>query len=244
MDKNKTTEFDNYAKDYEYGFDNPIKKLLGSKPDDFFNTKINWLNNFIKKVPYLENKKIEILDFGCGTGLFLKQLKNLNLNANLSGVEISVKMLEAAKKNLGPDFYNRLYLLPDDLQKITHQKYDLIILSSVLHHIDVNQRTKTFYNLSELLNPKGFLIIFEHNPLNPITKLVVKNTKIDKNAILLKPQEIVEYFTKTGQFDFFKLEYIMFFPPRLNTKITTTLEKKLARIPFGAQYVIVGRKLA
>ena len=36
-------EFDDYAAEYQGGLDNPIKRLMGSSPDQFIAVKARWL---------------------------------------------------------------------------------------------------------------------------------------------------------------------------------------------------------
>ena len=40
-----------------------------------------------------------------------------------------------------------------------------------------------------MLKNDGQLIIFEHNPLNPITRKIVKECEYDEDAILLTPKK-------------------------------------------------------
>lgn len=239
------TEFDDYANNYYFGCDNYLKRLLGSQPDDFLKIKINWLKTFFKYnlVTNFESK-INILDYGCGNGLFLKKISELNLQAHLSGVEISEGMLDNAKTILSLEKEIDLWLIPADEDKLPIHHFEVIILSSVLHHIDPKHRPALFLKIEKLLTTNGLIIIFEHNPLNPLTKWVVKNTIIDKNAVLLKPQEIANYIHATHNLRFLAINYLMFFPPRFNNPITRFFENRLKHVSYGAQYVAVIKKSA
>lgn len=237
------TEFDNYAKNYNYGLDNNFKKIFGDQPDDFFKPKVDWLKNFFKKTYNPLENTIELLDLGCGTGLFIKKINDLKLNINLSGADTSIKMLAEAKLILNDNLKNNLHLITDNYSNLPQNHFDIITISSVLHHIDKSERLNILNNLTKLLKPNGYLIIFEHNPLNPITNVVVKTTKIDKNAILLKPKEIRNYFNKITNIKFINLNYLMFFPPRFNNELINFLERKIIKLPLGGQYVIVGKKI-
>lgn len=238
---NSDQEFNNYAKNYNYGLDNPLKKIFGNKPDDFFKIKINWLLNLIKQTGAKEYKRLEILDFGCGTGLFLKRINDLKLNINLSGADTSKAMLNEAQKILTGHSNSKLHLISDNDLPPNH--FDIIIVSSVLHHINKSARQATINYLTTLLKKDGYLIIFEHNPLNPLTNLIVKTTKIDQNAILLSPPEILNYLKKNYKIKFINLDYIMFFPPRFNYNFINFLEKKFIKLPFGGQYVVTIKKI-
>ena len=241
---NNNSEFDNYAKDYQFGCDNYIKKILGSKPGDYLNIKINWLKPFLlHKVIKSSKSQINLLDYGCGNGLFLHLINKLDLNIHLSGLDTSKEMLTNAKKLLLSDKIDQLFFIPDEVNSIPTNYYDVIIISSVLHHIAIKDRLDVFKKLEKLLAPGGYLIIFEHNPNNPITNYVVRHTTIDQNAILLKPKEIFDYLKDINNLQFFNLNYLMFLPPRLQHQLTRLIERLLIKLPYGAQYALIAKKI-
>ena len=41
-------------------------------------------------------------------------------------------------------------------------------------------------------------MVFEHNPLNPVTRFVVARTPIDPNAILLRAAEVMRGLSGAG----------------------------------------------
>ena len=51
-------------------------------------------------------------------------------------------------------------------------------------------RTQLGEVLSLLVKHGGRVVVFEHNPLNPITRFVVSRTPIDRNAIALARSSI------------------------------------------------------
>jgi len=44
----------------------------------------------------------------------------------------------------------------------------------------------------------GHVVVFEHNPLNPVTRFVVARTPIDPNAILLRAAEVMRGLSGAG----------------------------------------------
>jgi len=60
--------------------------------------------------------------------------------------------------------------------EITHQKYDIILMSSILHHLCdynnniLNNINKSFTNLSKVMSDNGILLIFESTCPNSIAK--------------------------------------------------------------------------
>lgn len=103
-----------------------------------------------------ENKSTEILDIGCGLCDLLFQLKNLGYH-NLKGIDISKEAFEIGNKN-GLDV--EIIKSIEEYACNESKKYDFIILSHVLEHIDKNNIIPTLTIIKEkLLKPNGNLFI-------------------------------------------------------------------------------------
>lgn len=238
-------EFDNFAQNYSAGMNQPIKKILTKTVDDFFNLKVDWLLNYLTRSPLTSpmlQGSIKFLDFGCGIGSFLKALEQYDLVWEMAGCDVSKEMLKWAKDILGDKYLSKLFRLDNNSTGLPESYYDLIVVNSVFHHIPPTKRGKIFQKLHSALKPGGYLIIFEHNPANPLVKLIVSRTDIDKNAVLVHPQEIINNF-KTNDFDFISLDYIIFFPPRFRNKLLIMVEKNFSFLPWGGGYATVGKKI-
>jgi hypothetical protein len=85
----------------------------------------------------------------------------------------------------------------------------------------------------------GYLIIFEHNPFNPITRHIVKKCPLDKGARLLRARYLKGILTESG-FKKIKVSYYLFFPKRL--AVLRPYEKCLSGIPLGGQYMVIAKK--
>ena len=109
-----------------------------------------------------------------------------------------------------------------------------------MHHVEVPQRNGVYADALRLLRHGGRLIVFEHNPMNPVTQWVVRHTPIDRNAVLLRPREVVRGLRAAGEVAT-RVEYIMFFPPRMT--FLRPCERLLGWFPLGAQYVVAADKL-
>lgn len=113
----------------------------------------NDLKNVCKK--YLISNST-ILDVGCGTGLYLKDIDDLGFN--LHGIDLSSQMIDAAKNHLkGIQFH-----VGDIMTYKFNTKFDLIYSISVLEYISRNDISSHFKKLAELLNENG--VIFIHYP--------------------------------------------------------------------------------
>ena len=88
-----------------------------------------------------------VLDFGAGTGDFLKTCKNNNWH--VLGVEPNLEAREnAAKKGIH---------LKENLFDVTNQKFDVITLWHVLEHVE--NLKSTIKTLKSLLQPEGRIVV-------------------------------------------------------------------------------------
>jgi SAM-dependent methyltransferase len=232
-------EFDQYAAEYDAGMENPVKGLLGESADAYVGVKLNWL---LHRFPDLRNrdKAFRLLDYGCGTATMLRLIAQEGLRVSLTGCDISAGMLaEAARR--WPDGPPPPELRVQDGARTAFavDSFDLILISAVLHHVMPTDRPDVYTELHRLVRPGGHLVVFEHNPLNPVTRYVIARTPIDRNAILLRAGEVSSALRDTG-FDDVDIGYLMFLPPRLRS--LAAIEFGLGWLPLGAQFAVVGQK--
>jgi SAM-dependent methyltransferase len=236
-----TTEFDAYAHGYNAGMENPVKALLGRSPDDFLAIKVDWL---LRTAPGLEiaESNFRVLDYGCGTTHFLRLLMQRIPRARFAGCDVSAAMLEEAAR-IWPDSAARpeLTLINGSRAPFPDQTFDLVVISAVLHHIPPADRPVVYSELNRLLRPKGRIVVFEHNPLNPVTRYVVARTPIDSNANLLHAKEVQAGLRAVG-FGAPTIAYLMFCPPRFS--FAARLDSAFHWLPLGAQYAVLAERLA
>jgi trans-aconitate methyltransferase len=195
------------------------------------------------------------LDFGCGIGANIPYLRDIYKNTKLFGCDVSPKSIEIAKKNYPYCEFNVIKSI-NDLQ--IYSNIDCIFISTVLHHIPQDEHENWIKYLSNLLSKGekltggGYIVIFEHNMKNPITKSIVKKSEGDKNATMLNPK----YCKQLLQNNFYnikikdkeimlkknnlKLRYTYFFPWR--NIFFIFIERCLFWLPFGAQYYVFAIK--
>ena len=129
----------------------------------------------------INNKKIKILDVGCGTGLSGFSLKKFGFN-NLDGLDLSEEMLKIANKK---KLYQNLFNI--DLNKISsfQKKYDVIIAAGVISPTHANP--DTILNLYSILYKKGLMIfsINDHTLNDHLFFSGIKNAIKRSNFILL-----------------------------------------------------------
>ena len=227
---NQPPEFDQYARTYNKDIAHPLRNLLESgSENEFLRYKARWVLKHLRRD---QINPQSILDFGCGTGLMMKYLSQERPELQMYGVDVSSIMVEEAKKNVP---HANVAVLTPGIPAFPDKKFEIIVLCGVLHHIDAKDWSEIWKNLKLALAPEGRILIFEHNPMNPITQLVVRTTAIDKDAHLEYPWTI-EKSLKSEGFRIVARRYLHFFPPRWTSFLA--LEYWLSKVPLGSQFVI------
>ncbi|MBI3986205.1 MAG: class I SAM-dependent methyltransferase [Lentisphaerae bacterium] len=244
----RPAEFDAYAKDYDAGMDNPLKRRLGDSAASFIEIKTRWLLKDLARNPPYSCGVFErqcLLDFGCGTGTALRSLRTLGYPGRLAGCDVSEKMLAEASEKWTTGTQPEWRVVTGNRPEAAWQApfpddhFDIVIASSVLHHVEPAQRQTLYSEFRRLLKPGGRVYIFEHNPWNPITRWVVRHTKIDENAVLLPAPETLDGL-RCARMARRRAAYMLFFPPRWSFLLP--LESLLDRVPLGGQYAAAANK--
>ena len=97
------------------------------------------IHMIITKIFNNHTSKLDILDLGCGTGICGHFLKIHNVGNNITGIDISNRMLNIARGCFikGKPVYNELIHMEitDFLKQEKNYKYDVIIFAEVLHYL-------------------------------------------------------------------------------------------------------------
>ncbi|MBD3363447.1 methyltransferase domain-containing protein [Candidatus Dojkabacteria bacterium] len=153
---------------------------------------------------YFGNKKeIDVLDLGCGNGRFykflLKQFPTIKLN--YTGVDQDQTLLEIAKNNIEETNtkFIKSNLVSNNWDKNFSNKFDLIVIFGVLHHIpSYNYRKSLINKTTKLLKQKGYLIFTTWNFwLIPRLKKKIVHPQKDRgkdifSKLNIKPSELEE----------------------------------------------------
>jgi len=90
-----------------------------------------------------------------------------------------------------------------------------------------------------IVRPGGLVAIYEHNPLNPLTRWAVSRCAFDADAVLLGRRELARLARGAG-LELVMQSYIVFFPSR--APLFSTIERGLGWLPLGAQHGMAARK--
>jgi ubiquinone/menaquinone biosynthesis C-methylase UbiE len=225
-------EFDKFAADYSNLHKENIS-ITGEDPEFFSEYKIKIMYDIVRKQNQMPQR---IFDFGCGIGGSIPFFKKyFNLSSVTYG-DVSEKSLLVAKGRF-PDLGD--YCLIKGNIPLKDESQDIIFSACVFHHIEPNDRFFWLKELYRVTNPGGLLVIFEHNPLNPLTVKAVKSCLFDATAQLIYAYNMKRLIESTG-WKFARARYSLFFPSFL--RFLRPFEKLLRRIPFGGQYFIIAYK--
>ena len=237
MDKNV---FDQVARDYEKIHNQSLPPGVHSA--DFIRQRAACVIRWISEE--CAGKEFCYLDFGCGNGRMLKSLLASDAlkplmeqdRLRLFGFDTSVESINQAKSLMGDD---RVCLVSDLNDLPGSMRFDLVISCHVFHHIPLAERATAAKILRNRMKPSSRLVIWEHNPFNPFTRMLVKMCPFDADARLLTMNTTKTLFGKNS-FRCRELAYVNVFPPRwLRLKPVSAIEVKLSRLPIGAQYWVM-----
>ena len=226
FDPQHTAEFDQYADSYEELHADSLK-ASGEGPQYFAEYKQRVLERLLG-----DRFEQPVLDFGCGIG---------NLTVRLAqsfpvvhGYDPARECADVARRRApSAAFFN-------EVEKLPRQHYGAVVLANVLHHIPPAERPALMRSIEPLLARGGRLVVFEHNPLNPLTRRVVAICKFDVNAQLLYAPQITRLLRESAGLSKVGVDYIVFFPHSL--RFARPIEPRLAWLPLGAQICAFGTK--
>ena len=104
-----------------------------------------------------------VIDLGCGTGVQLIQVAQLNPQVQFIGVDHSRAMLDAAARYSAANAVENVEFLLDnieDLRSVDSASVDGVISTMTLHHlVDIGGLTRCFSEISRILKPNGVVYI-------------------------------------------------------------------------------------
>lgn len=112
------------------------------------------LRSFV--LQHSNKKKIKILDFGCGEGIFSNIFRD-EKNISYIGVDKCFDCLHFAKML----YRSNSYIVSSEILSFKNKIFDFIFLNSVLHHMKHNEIDRLLSEIKRVLNEDGFLIVVE-----------------------------------------------------------------------------------
>lgn len=226
-----TQTFDIFSKNYN-NYVNDALRITGYDTTTLIQAKLRKLQHLF---PDLVHIPFNLLDFGCGVGNLYESVQQFFPYASYTGVDKSEEsILQARSRFSNSSLFHNLHS-----ENWTHTQYSLIFSAGVFHHIPHCEHAGLIEKLSSLLNRDGRLVIWEHNPLNPLTQKIVNDCVFDQDAVLVPSKNLKNHFCRAPLSNI-QIIYTTFFPKFLSP--LNFMDPYLCWLPFGGQYLVTGRK--
>lgn len=227
------SEFDQYRDNYSSQIDDAIR-FSGKSHDYFTRVKADYLIKVLKEATP-KTSPIRLLDIGCGHGIIHPFLLNKELPLEIVGVEIAASVLDVARQNNPTVTYDSY---AGEILPYATASFDAAVTITVMHHVPPQQWSAFLAEMKRVVRPGGLVVVFEHNPYNPLTARIVRNCPIDENAVLLPSQCLKRLMRGVGLADV-KARFILLTP--FEAAPFAFAERIAARLPLGAQYYAAAR---
>ena len=186
-----------------------------------------------------------ILDVGCGTGRLAARLMEYGYSA--VGLDASIGMLEVMSKQTSvvavAGYAQALPFRTDN--------FDLVLSIASLHHIaDPSRVATTIAEMHRVTRRGGFVIIWDHNPLNPYWPLIMRRVPQDSgDERLISLGEILRTLHGLGvqKIEAKRMGFVPDFVPQRAMPLIRLLEQTAERVPLlrkiAAHNVLIARKV-
>jgi tRNA (cmo5U34)-methyltransferase len=118
------------------------------------------MSALIDALPFKKQDRLKVLDLGCGTGNLSKKIISAYPNAMITCVDMAENMLKMARAKL-KDNNNIKFWLGDIRDFDYSEKYDAIVASLVLHHVERRDKLRFYRKIQNALSKKGIFLCMD-----------------------------------------------------------------------------------
>ncbi len=208
--------------------------FAGVDMDMFARGKVDNMISLLARESRVDARAARCLDIGCGIGAMHPMLEGRV--GTLSGTDVSGEaIVEAARANPHVDY--RAY----DGSRLPYEdaSFDFCTTICVMHHVPVLQWPAFVAEAFRVTRPGGLFAVYEHNPVNPLTRVAVWRCPFDHDAVLLRPRRVIDLLRHAG-FEIVLRQYLFFMP--VDAPWARRFDGLFGWMPLGAQYVVCARK--
>jgi ubiquinone/menaquinone biosynthesis C-methylase UbiE len=217
---------------YDSIVSDPIKSLIAPRSEFFAEVKLDVMNRLVRSFfPGRPRAQLSVVDVGCGTGAMMRKM------APGFGEVLGCDPALAMVRRCGGSAHHMTEAMSIPFES---DRFDVAVCACVYHHIEPSDRLQHLQEIRRVLRPGGVVMIFEHNPINPVTRLIVNRCPIDATANLLSGEQARALATRAG-FSKVSNSYYLFMPQFLY-RLAGRLESLLSLTRMGGQFCTAGRK--
>lgn len=225
-------DFDEHAEEYVAAVDRSIA-FTGRSSDFFARRKVELLRQ-LARTTIGDLEGASVLDVGCGTGTTDRVLAGHV--GRLTGIDVSEEMLKVARAAV-PEAQFQWY--DGDKFPFEDGSFDVCIAVCTLHHVPLPGRDAFLSEMHRVVRPGGLLAIFEHNRLNPLTRLAVRSCALDDGVVLVSSPSTTATLTREGADGIQRRDFL--FSP-FGGAWGEAIDRRCGRLPLGGQFVLSARK--
>ena len=224
--------FDQYSDKYTSLVNNSVA-FTGLGVDFFTKVKAGYIVDFCD-VHNIASASSKALDVGCGVGSFHSLL--INEFKELHGVDVSADSISKAS-----DSHPLVEYKTYSGSRLPYESdtFDVVFTVCVLHHVPTDDWQQFVNEMCRVVKKGGLVLIFEHNPKNPLTMKAVNNCPFDIDAVLLKSNVAMDLMVGAGLGEV-KRRYILSIPAA--NRFLRKVDSLFSSARLGAQYLVSGTK--
>ena len=226
-------QFDDLAGNYDELLGDPLRDRFAADSAFFIEQKCRVVLKRLRALAAVigEPRPMRVLDAGCGQG---SAFQFLTPEACVFGCDVSAEMLRRAADKR-PVVHQEPYQLP-----FADETFDAAYAFCVYHHIPKDAQLRHLAELRRVVRAGGEVMVFEHNPYNPVTARVFRRAPIDRGCEMIPSPSMRRLFRQAG-FTTIERGFVLFAPEPLHRRLPF-IEPALSWLPLGGQYFVAGRK--
>ena len=223
--------FDELAENYDEQLRDRWRDCFAPSDGAFFIAqKCRALSRELSQRLAVAGRRGRLLDAGCGQGTAFRFLRD---TYDVVGSDVSLPMLRVARAE-GP-----VVLQEDCSLPFVSGVFDAAYAFCIYHHIASSDHVRHLRELARVVRPGGLICVFEHNPLNPVTRRVFNRAPVDRGCEMIPAGRLRQVFLAAGLTDI-RVRYVLFVPEAVH-RLLGFAEKYLGWLPLGGQYYVCGR---
>jgi trans-aconitate methyltransferase len=227
--------FDDFVDDYEERCAEGLS-LTGETRDYFARQRVLHTKRLCSGAAGDGDRPVaRLVDFGCGVGHSTPYLLEAFPHACIIGFDESDAAIRAARERYGSD---RAEFASGSLTG-QQRPVDVVYSNGTFHHIEPAHRDDAVASIVSWLAPGGLFVLWENNPWNPGTRIVMNRIAFDRGAQMLSSASAVTMLRRCG-LRVLRVSSHFYFPGWL--RALRSAEPYLERFRLGAQYCVVAQK--
>lgn len=225
------SDFDDHASGYRDEVNDSVA-FAGREVDFYAERKARTLLRVVDRIAGAAARR-SFLDVGCGVGVTDGFL--VDGVGELHGTDVASEAVDRAA-SANPDGVYTAY----DGHHLPYEsgRFDVAFAICVLHHVEPADRLAFHRELGRVVRPGGLVVLFEHNPLNPLTRVAVSRCEFDEGVVLAGRRALLDLARHAG-LEPVEHRYMLFLP--MGGGVGDATDRLLGRVPIGAQHYLVSR---